>query len=200
MGSFACAFQHTMRMIVDCSDGVLGLLSVFARQTQGERIRPLCVCEWNTRPYYYGRMGRGCTEHTIPGSTFSQCTKPRRACVLDCIYHYCSKRLIRKAQAFTCLNVDRASPLHIAQCCNVFLHDLYKPVLAYYLNQSFYTFPSDCLTEPDRRRSGKGGRDGKGGKSLFVVGLLVVSLPLPPSHLLCVMMIGEYAGKYITSW
>lgn len=39
---------------------------------------------------------------------------------------------------------------------------------------------------------------GKGGKSLFVVGLLVVSLP--PSHLLCVMMIGEYAGKYITSW
>lgn len=41
---------------------------------------------------------------------------------------------------------------------------------------------------------------GKGGKSLFVVGLLVVSLPLPPSHLLCVMMIGEYAGKYITSW
>lgn len=52
-------------MIVDCSDGVLGLLSVFARQTQGERIRPLCVCEWNTRPYYYGRMGRGCTEHTI---------------------------------------------------------------------------------------------------------------------------------------
>lgn len=43
---------------------------------------------------------------------------------------------------------------------------------------------------------------GKGGKSLFVVGLLVVSLPLPDSlsHLLCVMMIGEYAGKYITSW
>lgn len=45
---------------------------------------------------------------------------------------------------------------------------------------------------------------GKGGKSLFVVGLLgcwlSLSLSLSLSHLLCVMMIGEYAGKYITSW
>lgn len=42
---------------------------------------------------------------------------------------------------------------------------------------------------------------GKGANLCLLLGCwLSLSLSLPLSHLLCVMMIGEYAGKYITSW